>query len=91
MTQEKFNELFPSVSERTDNYIINIEPLNSGYIVNYGCQRLAIENVDKLIELLTFALKEPELIKQYWWENHREKTPEREVMVQHGDAGLMQR
>lgn len=85
MTQEQFNELFPIVSGRTDNYTINIEPLHHGYIVNYGCQRLAIENTDKLIELLTFALKQPELIKQYWWKNNRENTPERQVV----DAGQL--
>ena len=51
MTQEQFNELFPASPQRTDNHTINIEPLQHGYIVNYGCQRLAIENVDKLIEL----------------------------------------
>lgn len=70
MTQEQFKALLPVVPQRTDSYQINIEPLQHGYIVNYGCQRIAIESTDKLLELLTFALKQPELIKQYWWNNH---------------------
>lgn len=64
MTQEQFKALLPEFKE--ENYQINIEPLNYGFRISYGCQTLAIESVDKVIELLTFALKNPKLVRQYW-------------------------
>jgi hypothetical protein len=41
---------------------ITIEPLNKGYVVKVGCQTVAIENKDRLIDLLTRYLRNPQEI-----------------------------
>jgi len=39
---------------------IMISALHHGYLVEVGCQRIAIENVDKLVTTLRAYLKDPE-------------------------------
>jgi hypothetical protein len=39
---------------------IIINALHHGYLVDVGCQRIAIESVDKLISILKAYLKDPE-------------------------------
>lgn len=45
------------VRERPRN--IEIRPLDHGYLVRVGCQELAIESVDKLVDRLGEYLRDP--------------------------------
>lgn len=42
---------------------ITIEPLNKGYVVRVGCQTVAVESKDRLIDLLTRYLRNPKEIE----------------------------
>ncbi len=42
---------------------ITIEPLNRGYMVRVGCQTVAVESKDRLIDLLTRYLRNPQEIE----------------------------
>jgi hypothetical protein len=46
---------------------INIQQIDYGYIVQVGCQRIAIENIDKLIELLVRYIKEPNKVTEEYY------------------------
>ncbi len=46
---------------------INIEPLSSGYMVRVGCQTVAIETTDKLVEALTRYLNDPQGVEKAWY------------------------
>ena len=46
---------------------IEIEPISSGFLVNVGCQRIAIETPDKLIYMLTKYLTDPTKFESEWY------------------------
>jgi hypothetical protein len=46
---------------------IKIDPLNSGFLVNVGCQSIAIETLDKLIYMLTKYLTDPTKFESEWY------------------------
>lgn len=54
---------YPSTPENAISTVslreINIRPLNHGFIVTVGCQTLAIETAETLVEKLTAYLKDP--------------------------------
>lgn len=55
--------------DSSDNSLknINIEPLSSGYMVRVGCQTVAIETTEKLIEVLTKYLNDPKTVEKAWY------------------------
>jgi len=46
---------------------ITIRPLHSGYLVNVGCQQVAVETVDTLIKHLGAYLKHPSRYETKWF------------------------
>lgn len=48
---------------------INIEQIDYGYIVTVGCQKFAIEDKIKLLELLGLYLKNPQKTAIDWFGN----------------------
>jgi hypothetical protein len=46
---------------------VEIRPLDHGYLVTVGCQRVAIESVEKLIVSLERYLKNPDLATQEYY------------------------
>ena len=48
------------------NHIISSD-LSSGFLVNVGCQRIAIETPDKLIYMLTKYLTDPTKFESEWY------------------------
>lgn len=45
---------------------VTITPLDFGFIVKVGCQSVAVENVEKLVEKLSAYLKNPGNIEDMW-------------------------
>ncbi|MDD5220631.1 MAG: hypothetical protein PHV11_08700 [Candidatus Bipolaricaulis sp.] len=45
---------------------INIQPLNYGYEVTVGCQKLAIEKPETLLKHLGAYLKDPAKVEKLW-------------------------
>ncbi len=45
---------------------VTITPLDFGFIVKVGCQSVAVENVEKLVEKLSAYLKNPGNIEEMW-------------------------
>ncbi len=50
-------------------YEINIKTLNSGYLVNVGCQQIAVERTETLIKALGEYLENPSEFQQKWFNN----------------------
>lgn len=46
---------------------VNIEPLNSGYVVRVGCQTIAVETTEKLLVYLGEYLKDPVIFQAKWF------------------------
>jgi hypothetical protein len=46
---------------------VNIEPLNSGYVVRVGCQTIAVETTEKLLVYLGEYLKDPVKFQAKWF------------------------
>ena len=46
---------------------INIIPLNHGYMVEVGCQRFAIESVDKMLKYVGEYLRDPQAVEKDWF------------------------
>mgnify|MGYP005608220895 CR=1 FL=1 len=65
ITDGDFNSIVDSNSPTIRN--INIEPLSSGYMVRVGCQTVAIETTDKLVEVLTRYLNDPQGVERAWY------------------------
>jgi len=55
----------PSYSE---NYGIQIETLEFGYVLSVGCKRFAFETKERLLANLTEYLADPAKAQQKWWE-----------------------
>lgn len=49
---------------------ISIEELDYGYILSVGCQKLAIESNAKLIEWIAEYTKDPNGVKQKWYDGY---------------------
>ncbi len=48
---------------------INIKPLSSGYLVNVGCQSVAVETTEKLIKAISEYLTNPVDYESKWNKN----------------------
>jgi hypothetical protein len=46
---------------------ISINPLNSGYLVKVGCQSVAVESTEKLIDMLNKYLTNPMEFERKWY------------------------
>lgn len=46
---------------------ISINPLNSGYMVKVGCQSVAVESTEKLIDMLNKYLSNPSDFETKWY------------------------
>jgi hypothetical protein len=46
---------------------ISINPLNSGYMVKVGCQSVAVESTEKLIDMLNKYLTDPADFEKKWY------------------------
>lgn len=46
---------------------ISINPLNSGYMVKVGCQSVAVETTEKLIDMLNKYLSNPGDFERKWY------------------------
>lgn len=46
---------------------IRIQPLNSGYLVNVGCQSVAVETTEALLKALTSYLNNPTKFEKQWY------------------------
>ena len=63
-------EIYPPI--RTDGlpkYQIFINPLDYGYMIEVGCQRFAIENVETLITKVSAYLRNPQEVITQWNES----------------------
>lgn len=47
-------------------YNINIESLNRGFVVQVGCQSLAVSTKQELIKLFTAYMENPEKVETDW-------------------------
>jgi len=82
MTQEQFNELLPIRDINGQlGYQLVINRLDFGFMVEYGCKKLAIETKEKLQILMELYLNSPKELWNLWYE---ETEKQREVMVQQG-------
>jgi hypothetical protein len=59
------DEPMPQTTQLARN--INITPLHYGYMVDVGCQRFAVESVDKLLKYLGEYLKDPQAVEKAWF------------------------
>ena len=48
---------------------VNIKPLNSGYLVNVGCQSVAVETTENLLKALGEYLNNPTGFERAWNKN----------------------
>lgn len=48
---------------------ISIQQLSSGYLVNVGCNSVAVETPEKLIKNLTAYITNPSKFERKWFEN----------------------
>ena len=48
---------------------VNIRPLSSGYLVNVGCQSVAVETTEKLLSTLGDYLNDPAGFERKWYKN----------------------
>ena len=48
---------------------VNIKPLNSGYLVNVGCQSVAVETTETLLKTLGEYLNNPSEFERVWNKN----------------------
>ena len=63
-------ETYPPIrTEGFPRYQISIYPLDYGYMVEIGCQKFAIENVENLIERLSAYLRTPQEVITQWNES----------------------
>lgn len=46
---------------------ISINPLNSGYMVKVGCQSVAVETTEKLVDMLFKYLSNPSDFEKKWY------------------------
>src|ERR1700741_1334504 len=53
--------------ETPNPYPINIAKLDHGYIVEVGCQKMAVETTQKLIDKLTLYLNDPKKYHRLYW------------------------
>lgn len=51
-----------------ENYGIQIETLEFGYVLSVGCKRFAFETKERLLANLTEYLADPAKAQQKWWE-----------------------
>lgn len=54
-----------------ENYGIQIEILEFGYILGIGCKRFAFETKERLLDNLTEYLADPAKAQQKWWETKK--------------------
>lgn len=66
MCSEPVLELAPTPLRRP--IPVNIQPLNHGYEVTVGCQKLAIEKPETLLKHLAAYLKDPVKVEKLWLE-----------------------
>jgi hypothetical protein len=45
---------------------IQVEPLNSGYVLSVGCQRVAIQTLETLIDNIKRYLEDPQGVEKAW-------------------------
>ena len=46
---------------------VSINPLSSGYMVKVGCQSVAVETTDKLLDMLGKYLNDPQGFEKKWF------------------------
>jgi hypothetical protein len=46
---------------------ISINPLSSGYMVKVGCQSVAVESTERLIDMLSKYLTDPADFERKWY------------------------
>jgi hypothetical protein len=50
-------------------YEVKIQPLNSGFLVNVGCQRVAVETPETLLKALKMYYNNPSEFQENWFKN----------------------
>ena len=75
MTQEQFNELLPiRDTNNQGGYQLIINRLDYGFMVEYGCKKLAIESKEKLQTLMELYLNSPKELYNLWYEEYNDNT-----------------
>lgn len=91
MTQEQFNELLPIRGIDHQGYQLIINRLDFGFLVEYGCKKLAIETKEKLQTLMELYLNSPKELYTLWYEETAKlrevpvDAPEQLLNVERGD------
>ncbi len=65
--RDVYAEAGPIISR--DPKQVNIESLSHGFIVTIGCQKFAVESVDKLVKNLAIYLKNPSDTEDKWFKD----------------------
>jgi hypothetical protein len=58
-----------AVGNSRSNHEIKIAQLNSGYLVNVGCQSAAVETTEALLKVLGEYLDDPSGFENKWYKN----------------------
>ncbi len=69
--QEDLTPEPPIESDRDRKHQITIEPLDYGYLVSVGCQKLAVESSERLIKKLGEYLANPGAIQSTWFSSDK--------------------
>lgn len=69
LTQEQVNAPTPVEESPSDFYTVEITHLSRGFNVKVGCQTVAIETVDRLVEVLTKYYTDPVKTKEEYYAN----------------------
>ena len=68
------NEIVMETEMSSDSFVevrgISINPLNSGYMVKVGCQSVAVETTETLIDMLNKYLTNPADFERKWYSNN---------------------
>ena len=59
---------FPTPSKPKIEHII-INEMDYGYTVEVGCQKFVFETHDRLIEVITRYIRNPEIVRNNWMQN----------------------
>lgn len=66
------DEIHRGISESPSKHKITIEPLDYGYLVSVGCQKLAVESSEKLVKKLGEYLANPGEVQGKWFSTDKQ-------------------
>lgn len=74
MTQQEFDELLPNRNvEGSNPYNLTISMLDYGFVIEYGCKKIALENSTKLEALFALYLNSPTDLFNLWYSSPQVK------------------